>query len=160
MCDHVSDHCSSEFGHCVDSPMKGVTAILALGAIKGDGGRAFERLSTLGMCCPCVCLVWEPSNSLVLARVGSDCEWVILVWLYCEITSSGTRCLSCKPVMLATLGGCHLLDGFVASSLSWSTQKDCAVLQRRICEGHRAHPTGAVKSNTSKACHWATLTCG
>jgi hypothetical protein len=25
--------------------MKGVTAILALGAIKGDGGRPFERLS-------------------------------------------------------------------------------------------------------------------
>jgi hypothetical protein len=128
MCDHVSDHCSSEFGHYVDSPVKGVTAILALRAIKGDGGQPFERLSTLGMCCPCVFLVWEPSNSLVLARVGSDCEWVILVRLHCEIASSGTRCSSCKPVMLVTLGDCHLLDGLVASSLSWSTQEDCAVL--------------------------------
>jgi hypothetical protein len=82
ICDHASSHCSSEFGHCVDSPVKEVTAILALGAIKGDGGRPFERLSTLGMCCHCVCLVWEPSNSLVLARVGSDCEWVILVRLH------------------------------------------------------------------------------
>jgi hypothetical protein len=39
---------------------------------------------------------------------------VILVRLHCEIASSGTRCLCCKPVVLVTLGGCHLLDGLVA----------------------------------------------
>jgi hypothetical protein len=39
---------------------------------------------------------------------------VILVRLHREVTSSGTRCLSCKPVVLVTLGGCHLLDGLVA----------------------------------------------
>jgi hypothetical protein len=72
------------------SGWKGVTAILALGAIKGNGGQPFERLSTLGMCCPCVCLVREPSNSLVLVRVRIDCEWVILVRLHWEIASSGT----------------------------------------------------------------------
>ena len=32
-----------------------------------------------------------------------------------EIPSSGTRCSSCKPVVLVTLGGCHLVDGLVAS---------------------------------------------
>ena len=34
--------------------------------------------------------------------------------LHCEIASSGTRSLSYKPVVLVTLGGCHLLDGLVA----------------------------------------------
>ena len=34
--------------------------------------------------------------------------------LHCEIASSGTRCSCCKPVVLVTLGGCHLLDGLVA----------------------------------------------
>jgi hypothetical protein len=103
---------------------------------------------------------WMPSNSLVLARVRIDYEWVILVRLHREIASSGTRCSSCKVVVLVTLGGCHLLDGLVASSPSWSTQEDRAVLRKRICEGYHADPTGAAKSNTSRACHWATLTCG
>jgi len=34
--------------------------------------------------------------------------------LHCEIPLSGTRCSSCKPVVLVTLGGCHLIDGLVA----------------------------------------------
>ena len=34
--------------------------------------------------------------------------------LHYEIALSGTRCSSCKPVVLVTLGGCHLLDGLVA----------------------------------------------
>ena len=38
----------------------------------------------------------------------------ILVQLHCEIVSSGTKCSCCKPVVLVTLGGCHLLDGLVA----------------------------------------------
>jgi hypothetical protein len=39
---------------------------------------------------------------------------VILVRLHREVASSGTRCLCCKPVVLVTLGCCHLLDGLVA----------------------------------------------
>jgi hypothetical protein len=39
---------------------------------------------------------------------------VILVRCIVRIALSGTRCSSCKPVMLVTLGGCHLLDGLVA----------------------------------------------
>jgi hypothetical protein len=38
--------------------------------------------------------------------------------LHCEIVSSGIRCSRYKPVVLVTLGGCHLLDGLVASSPS------------------------------------------
>jgi hypothetical protein len=60
---------------------------------------------------------WEPSISLVFASVirlrVSDSSV-----LHCEIASSGTRCSSCKPVVIVTLGGCHLLDGLVASSPS------------------------------------------
>jgi hypothetical protein len=28
-----------------------------------------------------------------------------------------------------------------------------------LCEGHCARPVGAAKSNSSKECYWATLTC-
>ena len=34
--------------------------------------------------------------------------------LHREVASSGTRWSSCKPMVLVTLGGCHLLDGLVA----------------------------------------------
>jgi hypothetical protein len=34
--------------------------------------------------------------------------------LHREVASSGTRCSCCKPVVLVTLGGCHLLEGLVA----------------------------------------------
>jgi hypothetical protein len=73
--------------------------------------------------------------------------------LHCEIALSGTRCSSCKPIVLVTLGGCHLLDGLMASSLSWGMQEDYAVLWRRDCEGYHAHPMRVTKSNTSRACH-------
>jgi hypothetical protein len=36
------------------------------------------------------------------------------VRLYRKVASSGTKCSCCKPVVLVTLGGCHLLDGLVA----------------------------------------------
>ena len=37
--------------------------------------------------------------------------------LRCEVASCGTRWSSCKPVVLVTLGGCHLLDGLVVVSV-------------------------------------------
>ena len=37
--------------------------------------------------------------------------------LHCEVASSVTRCSSYKPVVLVTLGGCHLLDGLVVVSI-------------------------------------------
>ena len=40
-----------------------------------------------------------------------------LVRLHCEVASSSTRWSSCKPVVLVTLGGCHLLDGLVMVSV-------------------------------------------
>jgi hypothetical protein len=49
----------------------------------------------------------------MLARVRIDCECDSSV-LHREMASSGTRCSCCKPVVLVTLEGCHLLDGLVA----------------------------------------------
>jgi hypothetical protein len=31
--------------------------------------------------------------------------------------------------------------------------------REELCEGHYARPAEATKSNSSKECHWATLTC-
>jgi hypothetical protein len=45
--------------------------------------------------------------------IGSS-ERAILVHCIMRIASSDTRCSSCKPMVLVTLGGCHLLDGLVA----------------------------------------------
>ena len=42
---------------------------------------------------------------------------VILVRLHHDVALSGTRLLSCKPVVLIILGGCHLLDGLVVVSV-------------------------------------------
>ena len=57
-------------------------------------------------------------------------------------------------MVLVTLGGCHLRGGLVVVSVE-ACKEDCAVLQRRICEGHHAHLAGVVKSNTMSL---ATLT--
>ena len=78
-----------------------------------------------------------PSNSLVLARVRINCECDSSA-LHCEIALSDTRCSSCKPVVLVTLGGCHLVDGLVVVSVE-ARKEDCAVLQRSDCEGDCAH---------------------
>jgi hypothetical protein len=94
----------------------------------------------------------SPLNSLVLARVRIDYEWVILVQLHWEFASSGARCLSCRLVVLVTLGGCHLLDGLV----TWSQSKHANKLvrcSREDCEGCCARPAGAMKSNSSRARH-------
>ena len=72
--------------------------------------------------------------------------------LHREVASSGTRWLSCKPVVLVTLGGCHLLDGLVVVSIE-ARKKLVRCSREELCEGHCARPVGATKSNTSKACH-------
>ena len=53
-------------------------------------------------------------------------------------------------MVLITLGGCHLLNGLVVVSVE-ARKEDCAVLWRSDCDGDCAHPTGAVKSNPSRA---------
>jgi hypothetical protein len=53
-------------------------------------------------------------------------------------------------VVLVTLRGCHLLNALVLVSVE-ARKEDYAVLWRSDCEGYCAHPTGAVKSNSSRA---------
>jgi hypothetical protein len=64
----------SEFGQCVEIKMKGVTAILALRAIKGVCGQPWHMLGTLETQCPCLGSARRAPNSLVLARVRIDCK--------------------------------------------------------------------------------------
>jgi hypothetical protein len=53
---------------------------------------------------------------------------------------------------LVTLGGCHLLDGLVVVSVE-ARKKLVRCSREELCEGHCARPTGAAKSNSSKARH-------
>jgi hypothetical protein len=56
----------------------------------------------------------EPLTHLCLQEcesIASECDSSAL---HREIASSGTRCSWCKPVVLVTLGGFHLLDSLVA----------------------------------------------
>ena len=50
-----------------------------------------------------------------------ECDWIVSEYdssaLYRVVASSGTRCSSGKPVVLVTLGGCHLLDSLVVVSV-------------------------------------------
>ena len=68
--------------------------------------------------------------------------------LYREVASSGTRWSSCKPVVLVTLGGCHLLDGLVVVSVE-ACKKLVRCFGEELCEGHCARPVGAAMSNSS-----------
>jgi hypothetical protein len=84
----------------------------------------------------------------VLARSANPLRVSDSSALHCEIALNGTRCLSCKPVVLVTHEGCHLLDSLVVASVE-ARKEDCAVLRRSDCEGCYARPAGAVKSNSS-----------
>jgi hypothetical protein len=90
--------------------------------------------------CPLTHLCLQECKSIV-----SECDSSAL---HCEIASSGTRCSSCKLVVLVTLGGCHLLDELVVVFVE-TRKEDCAMLQRSDCEGCYARPAGATKSNSS-----------
>jgi hypothetical protein len=58
----------------------------------------------------------------------------------------------CDWGFLVTLGDCHHLDGLeVVVSVVKHTRRLCGA--PKICEGYRAHPMGAAKSNTSRACY-------
>jgi hypothetical protein len=80
----------------------------------------------LGLSVHALEVLGEPLTHLCLQEcesIASECDSSAL---HREIVSSGTRCSSCKPVMLVTLEGCHLLDGLVACG--------SVKLARRLCE--------------------------
>jgi hypothetical protein len=62
----------------------------------------------------CVGVLGSPLTHSCLIVFIRLSERAILVRCIMRIASSDTRCSSCKPVVLVTLGGYHLLDGLVA----------------------------------------------
>ena len=94
----------------------------------------------------------SPPSHICLIVIIRLCERAILVRLHREVASSSTRWSSCKPVVLVTLGGCHLLDGLVVVSVE-ASKKLVRCSGEELCEGYCAHPTGAAKSNSGKACY-------
>jgi hypothetical protein len=71
-------------------------------------------LAPIGLSVHALGVLGEPLTHLCLQEcesIASECDSSAL---HHEIASSGTRCSCCKPVVLVTLGGCHLLDGLVA----------------------------------------------
>jgi hypothetical protein len=107
-----------------------------------------------------VVVLGSPLTHLSLIVFIWSSEWAILVRLHCEVASSGTRWLSCKLVVPVTLRGCQLLDDLVACDSIEARKKLVWCSGEEICERHCAHPAGATMSNTSRACHWATITFG
>jgi hypothetical protein len=96
-------------------PIEGITTSLARGAIKevlvGLWPTAEHTIALVTyvvvLGCPLTHLCLQECELIV-----SECDSSALPY---EIASSGIRCSSCKPVVLVTFGGCHLLDGSVAS---------------------------------------------
>ena len=83
----------------------------------------------------CVGVLGCPLTHLCLQKCESIASEYDSSALHCKIASS------CKPVVLVTLGGCHLLDGLVVVSVE---------ARKEDCEGYCAHPAGATKSNSSR----------
>jgi hypothetical protein len=59
----------------------------------------------------------------------------------------------CDWGFLVTLGDCHHLDGLKVVVSVKARKEDFTMLRRRNYEGYCAHPAGAAKSNSSRACH-------
>jgi hypothetical protein len=96
------------------TPSEGVTAIFVRGTINTYGGRPWSATEhTIALVAYVVVLGSPLTHSCLIMFIRSS-ELAILVRLHREIASSGTMCSCCKPVVLVTLGGCHLLDGLVA----------------------------------------------
>ena len=97
-------------------------------------------------------MLGSPLTHIHLIVIIRLCERAILVRLHHEVASSGTRRSSCKPVVLVTLGGFHLLDGLMVVFVE-ARKKLVRCSREELCEGHCARPVGATKSNSSKVRH-------
>jgi hypothetical protein len=118
------------------------------------GGRAVRAEHTIALVAYVVVLGSRLTHSYLIVIIRSG-EWAILVRLHREVASSGTRCSSYKPVVLVTLGGCHLLDSLVAYG-SVEAYKKIMWGSGEALWGNCAHPVGIGKSNSSSSCPWAT----
>jgi len=64
------------------------------------------------------------------------------VQLHREVALCGTRCSCCKPVVLVTLGGCHLLDGLVACDSIEAHKEIVQCFREEIMRGMMLTPWG------------------
>ena len=95
-----------------------------------------------GTLCPCLRVLGSPPSHIWLIVIIRLCERAILVRLHREVASSGTRWSCCKPVVLVTLGGCHLLDGLVVVSVE-ARKKLVRRSGEVLCEGYLCSPRGS-----------------
>jgi hypothetical protein len=72
------------------------------------------------------------------------------VRLHREVVSSGTRCSCCKPVVLVTLGGCHLLDGLVAYDSVEACEKIVRCSGGGFVRGFVLNPRGSRRATLVK----------
>jgi len=74
--------------------------------------------------------------------------------LHREIALSGTRCQCCKPVVLVTLGGFHLLDGLVACDSVKARKEIVRCSREEIVRGTVLTPWGSRRATLLDcACH-------
>jgi hypothetical protein len=118
----VDDQGPRDAGGCVrclgtgasDAPESAATASVALRAINTCGGWPWPVAEHTKALVSYVVVLGSPLTHSCLIVFIESSERAILVRLLHKVASSGTRCLSCKPMVLVTLRGCHLLDGLVA----------------------------------------------
>jgi hypothetical protein len=143
------------------SPSKGATTLLSHEVINRSVGRpwagSWAPLSLSGFCAG---VLGSRLTHLCLIVIIRSSEWVISSALRREVASSGTRWLSCKPVVLVTLGGCHLLDGLVACDSIEAREKIVRCFRGGFVRMIVLTRGDIVKRNSSRACHWATFTFG
>jgi len=58
----------------------------------------------------------------------------------------GTRCSCCKPVVLVTLGGCHLIDGLVACDSIKARKEIVWCFREEIVRGMVLTPRGSQRA--------------
>jgi hypothetical protein len=93
---------------------RGTIALILWGLINSPLVGLWQTAEHTRALVACVVVLRSPLTHSYLIVFIQLSEWVILVWLHHEVASSGTRWSCCKPVVLVTLGGWHLLDSLVA----------------------------------------------
>jgi len=122
-------------------PSEGATASLALRLVVEH---------TKALVASVVVLRSPLTHSCLTMFIGLS-ERVILVQLLCEVASSGTRCSCCKPMVLVTLRGCHILDDLVTCDSVEAHEKIVWCSEGEFARGYGAYPMGIMKSNSSRA---------
>ena len=124
------------------TPSEGITALFVRWVKNRSHGRPWAVAEHTRALVACVVVLGSPPSHIYLIVIIRLCERAILVRLHREVASSGSRWSSCKPVVLVTLGGCHLLDGLVVVSVE-ARKKLVRRSGEVLCEGYLCSPCGS-----------------